>query len=172
MSVVALGWVQDGIEDIEARAIDWISNIGSAEVASAVVALGWVRDGINDLEVKTIEELSYIAYENAELGLSVVALGWVQDGIDDHLEVRAIGELSYIAYENAGAASWIVVMPFVETIEPPDVSALQSLSGLVAFEPKIFEAVRSHAALRDGIIGRPGADSSHAAGASRERTRG
>ena len=151
LSVVALGWVQDGIEDIEARAIDWISNIGSAEVASAVVALGWVRDGINDLEVKTIEELSYIAYENAELGLSVVALGWVQDGIDDHLEVRAIGELSYIAYENAGAASWIVVMPFVETIEPPDVSALQSLSGLVAFEPKTFEAVRSHAALRDGI---------------------
>ena len=147
-SVVSLGWVQDGIEDIEAEAVGWISNIGSAEVASAIVALGWVQDGIDDLEVKTIEELSYIP--NAEVGSAIVALGWVQDGIGN-LEVRAIGELSYIAYENAGAASWIVVMPFVETIEPPDVSALQSLSGLVAFEPKTFEAVRSHAALRDGI---------------------
>ena len=49
------------------------------------------------------------------------------------------------------AASWIVGMPFVETIEPPDVSALQSLSRLVALEPKTFEAVMSHAALRDGI---------------------
>ncbi len=151
LSVVSLGWVQDGIDDIEARAIDWINNIRGVEVASAVVALGWVRDGIDDgLEVGTIEELSYIANDDTGLGLSVVSLDWVRDGIEE-LEAKAIEELSHIAHEDAEAASRIVTMPFVETIEPPDVSAMDSLSRLAAFEPKIFKAVMSHATLRDGI---------------------
>ena len=150
LSVVALGWVQDGIDDIEARAIDWINNIRGVEVASAVVALGWVQDGVDDLEVKTIEELSYIAYEDSGLGLSVVSLDWVRDGIEE-LEAKAIEGLSHIAHEDAETASRIVTMPFVETIEPPDVSAMDSLSRLAAFEPKMFKAVMSHATLRDGI---------------------
>ena len=145
-----LGWVRDGISADEAEAIDWINNMSGAEVMSAVVALGWVQDGIDDLEVKTIERLSYIGYEDTELGLSVVSLGWVRDGIEE-LEAKAIEDLSYIAYENAVAASRIVAMPFVETIEPPDVSAMASLSRLAAFEPKTFDRVMSHAALRDGI---------------------
>ena len=150
LSVVSLGWVQDGIEDIEAKAIDWISNISGVEVASAVVALGWVQDGIDGPEVKMIEELSYIAYENTGLGLSVVSLDWVRDGING-LEAKAIEELSHIAYEDGEAASRIVAMPFLKTIEPPDVSAMDSLSRLAAFEPKMFKAVMSHATLRDGI---------------------
>ena len=149
-SLLSLGWVRDGISADEAEAIDWINNMSGAEVMSAVVALGWVQDGIDDLEVKTIERLSYIGYEDTELGLSVVSLGWVRDGIEE-LEAKAIEDLSYIAYENAVAASRIVAMPFVETIEPPDVSAMASLSRLAAFEPKTFDRVMSHAALRDGI---------------------
>ena len=42
-------------------------------------------------------------------------------------------------------------MPFVETIEPPDISAKASLSRLAASERNIFDRVMSHAALRDGI---------------------
>ena len=45
LSLVALDWVQDGVDDVEARAIDWMSNFGDAEVASAVVSLGWMQDG-------------------------------------------------------------------------------------------------------------------------------
>ena len=73
LSVVALDWVQDGIEEVEAGAIDRMSNFGDAEVASAVVSLGWVQDGIDDVEVKTIEDVSYIAYETC--GGRVI--GWV-----------------------------------------------------------------------------------------------
>ena len=150
LSVVALDWVRDGIEDIEAEAIDWIGNIAGAEVVSAVVALGWVQDGIDGPEVKMIEELSYIAYENTGLGLSVVSLDWVRDGING-LEAKAIEELSRVAYEDGDAASRIVAMPFVETIEPADVSAMDSLGRLAAFEPRTFENVMSHAVMRDGM---------------------
>ena len=150
-SLISLGWVRDGITDDEAEAIDWINNMAGAEVMSAVVALDWVRDGIDDdLEVRTIEELSYIAYEDSGLGLSAVSLVWVQDGIDD-LEARAIQELSQLAYEDAEAASRIVAMPFLRTIEPPDVSAMDSLGRLAAFEPGAFESVMSHALMRDGM---------------------
>ena len=60
-AIVSLDWVQDGVDDVEAGAIDWMNNFGDAEVASAVASLGWLQDGIDDVEVKTIEELSYIA---------------------------------------------------------------------------------------------------------------
>ena len=150
LSVVSLGWVQDGIEDVEADAIDWMSNFGDAEVASAVVSLGWVQDGIDDVEVKTIEDVSYIAYENAEVASAVVSLSWVQDSVNG-AEAALIEDFGSIAGNDAGAALQIVGMPFIETIEPPDISAMASLRQLAAFKPETFVRVMSHAALLDGI---------------------
>ena len=150
LSVVSLDWVQDGIEDVEADAIDWMSNFGDAEVASAVVSLGWVQDGIDDVEVKTIEDVSYIAYENAEVASAVVSLSWVQDSVNG-AEAALIEDFGSIAGNDAGAALQIVGMPFIETIEPPDISAMASLRQLAAFKPETFVRVMSHAALLDGI---------------------
>ena len=150
-SLVSLQWVQDGISADEAAAIGWINNIGGPGVMTAVVALEWVQDGIdNDLEVRTMQELSYMDYEDVGLAMAVVSQGWVQDGIND-LESRAIEEMSYIAYEDAAAASRIVAMPFLDTIEPPDVSALASLSRLAASDRKAFYRLMTHAAVGDRI---------------------
>ena len=151
-SVVSLGWVEDGIDEVEVKAIEEISYIayGDAKVASSVVSLGWVEDGIDEIEVKAIEEISYIANEDAKVASSVVSLGWVQDGIEDS-EVDLIDALASIAIKAAGEALRIVSMPFLETIEPPDISAMESLRLLAAFRPEAFARVMSHAALRDGI---------------------
>ena len=151
-SVVSLGWVEDGIEEIEVKAIEEISYIdyGDAEIASSVVSLGWVQDGIEDVEVEAIEKVAYIANEDAGVASSVVSLGWVEDGIEN-AEVDLIEALASIADKNAEEALRIVGMPFLETIEPPDISALASLRQLAAFKLDTFESVMSHAALRDGI---------------------
>ena len=181
-SVVALDWVQDGIEAAEVEAIDWLNNFDDAE-AESVVALGWVQDGIEELEVKAIRELSYIAYydaglatlvvdlswvqdgitgveaeaidwfsgfNDAEVALSVVALEWVQQGIGEQ-EARALEELSYLSRKNEGQASRIVDMPFLETLEPPDVSALESLVDMAWFRQADYQRVLSHSTLSDGI---------------------
>ena len=151
-AVVALGWVRDGIDDaLEVRTIEELSYIANDDtgLGLSVVSLGWVQDGIDDIEARAIDWISNI--EGAEVASAVVALGWVQDGIDNQLEVEAFERLSYISRRDAAAALRIVAMPFVETIEPPDVSAMDSLSRLAAFEPKMFKAVMSHATLRDGI---------------------
>ena len=151
-SVVSLGWVEDGIEEIEVKAIEEISyfDYGDAEIASSVVSLGWVQDGIEDVEVEAIEKVAYIANENAGVASSVVSLGWVEDGIEN-AEVDLIEALALIADNDAEEALRIVGMPFLETIEPPDLPALASLSQLATFNLYTFESVMSHAALRDGI---------------------
>ena len=149
-TIVSLGWVQDGIDDVEAGAIDWMSNIEDAGTASSVVALGWVQDGIDDVEAKTIEQLSYVVYGGAEVAAVLVTLGWVQDGIDS-LETQAIEEVSYLSHEHTVAALSVVGMPFMETIEPPDISAVASLWQLAADDLGTFDVVMSHEALREGI---------------------
>ena len=147
LSVVALDWVQDGIEDVEADAIDWMSNFGDAEVASAVVSLGWVQDGIG---CGGQDDRRTVAYENAEVASAVVSLSWVQDSVNG-AEAALIEDFGSIAGNDAGAALQIVGMPFIETIEPPDISAMASLRQLAAFKPETFVRVMSHAALLDGI---------------------
>ena len=149
-AVVALGWVRDGINDLEVKTIEELSYIAyeNTELGLDVVALGWVQDGIEDIEARAIDWISNI--KGAEVASAVVALGWVQDSIDD-LEVQAFERLSYISLRDTAAALRIVGMPFVETIEPPDISAMASLSRLAASERNIFDRVMSHAALRDGI---------------------
>ncbi|MCY4528444.1 MAG: hypothetical protein OXD46_05360, partial [Chloroflexi bacterium] len=148
--IVSLDWVRDGMEEVEAGAIDWMSNFGDAEVASSVVSLAWMRDGIEELEVRTIEELSYLAYVNTEVALNVVSSSWVQDSVNG-VELALIEDFGSIAGNNTGAALQIVGMPFLETIEPPDISAMASLRQLAAFKPEAFVRVMSHAALLNGI---------------------
>ena len=149
-SIVSLGWMRDGIDDVEAGAIRWMNNMKSAEVASSVVPLSWMQDGIDDVEARAIEYLSYMANKDTGVGLAVVSLDWVQDGIGG-LEAQAIEEVSRISSQNTEAALRIVSMPFIEAVEPPDISALASLRQLAAFRPEMFEGIMAHPTIRDGI---------------------
>ena len=148
-SIKELGWVQDGVDDTEVDAIKHLWSM-DLDLASFVASLGWVRDGIDDTEVDAIKHLWSIDRVDRDLASFVASLGWVRDGIDD-TEVDAIEHLLYIAYSDAGAALRIADMPFVETIEPPDVSALRSLWYLAVVRSEHLERVMSHSALRDGI---------------------
>ena len=147
-SVVALNWVQDGIEELEAEAIDLLNNFDSEEVAASIVTLGWVQDGIEELEAEAIDLLN--SFDSEEVAASIVTLGWVQDDIEE-LEVNVIEELSYIDYYDASEALRIVAMPFLQTLEPPDISALDSLSALATFKHDDFKRVLAHPTLINGI---------------------
>ena len=150
--VVSLGWMEDGIEEIEVKALEQLSYIdyGDSEVAFSVASLGWVKDGVIAVEVRTLEQLAYIGNGDAEVASTVVSLDWVRDGIES-LDVKLVEELSYLANGDAEAARRIAGMPFLETIEPSDVSAVMSLARLASFTPEAFVLVMSHAAIREGI---------------------
>lgn len=145
-----LGWTRDSIDDRESEVIQHLLYIvvTSRSVAESTVSLNWVQDDVDDVEAEAIRWLENIG--SAKVASSVVSLGWMQDGIHE-TEVKAIQQLSYLANNNAEGALRIVSMPFLETIEPPDVSALVSLRQLAAFRPEAFAGVMSHTAVRDGI---------------------
>ena len=149
-SVVALGWVQDGIEELEVKTIQEISYIAYDDtgVAASIVGLGWVQDGITDLEWQAIDWVNN--FNDMEVASSVVALGWVQDGVTD-LETEAVENLSYLSRKNEGQASRIVTMPFLETVEPSDLAALESLVDLVWFRQTDYQRVMSHPTLTPSI---------------------
>ena len=151
-SVVAMGWVQDGVSELEVGAIEQLSYIAynDADIAESVVALGWVRDGTSELEVGAIEQLSYISNDQPDVASSLVALAWIADDIENN-EVEALDYVSNLAKLNGEAAQHIVQMSFLETVEPPDVSALRTLWRLAANEPQLLETMLSHPALQTGI---------------------
>ncbi len=154
-SVVSLGWVQDGIDDPEALAIEGILFLAldDSDLGSAVVTLSWVQDGIDGTESWAIEAWSYIAYEDPAIAASFASLDWVRDGIDGP-EAYLIRYFAYLAREDANAAARVLRMPFLRTIEPADLSAVESLTRLAIFERETFYSVLSHPVVSDGISDR------------------
>ena len=149
-SVIALGWMQDGVDAMEVTAIEELSYIANRdpEVGSSLVGLGWMQDELDETEVAAINWIGNIAA--AEVALGVISLAWLQDGVEAK-EITAIQELSYLSNRDAEAAQRIVLMPFLESIEPADLPALESLRVLAAYDTKMFRGIMSHGALRDGI---------------------
>ena len=150
LSVTELAWVRDGIEELEVKTIEEISYIGQSDsgIASSVVSLPWVQDSIEELEFETIVDLRYYYYDDSDVVATVVALDWVQDGIED-LENAAVELLN--RFPEGDAALRIVAMPFLETLEPPDVSALESLVYMARFSQTDYQRVISHPTLTNGI---------------------
>ena len=148
--IVAMPWVLDGVDNGETEAVQWLSNVEGKEAASSLVSLVWLRDGVDEVEVKAIEQLSYVYLMDGTVAAKVTSLDWVQDSIEDP-EVHIIDVLGLITREDAGEALRIAGMPFLETVEPPDMAALRSLWQLAATNPEIFAGVMSHEALSDGI---------------------
>ena len=110
----------------------------------------WVgcRTAIEDIEWQSINWVNN--FGDGAVASSVVALAWVQDGVEER-EVNTIEELSYIDYYDTEEASRIVAMPFLETLDPPDVSAVKALSQLASFRENDFQRVLSHPTLSNGI---------------------
>ena len=148
-SVVSLGWLEDGIEEIEVKAIEEISYIANedSEVGLSIVSLDWVQDGIEEVEVKAIDWMNN--FGDAEVASSVVSLGWMQDGIDD-VEVKAIEEISYIANEDSEVGLSIVSLDWVQDgIEEVEADAIDWMSNFG--DAEVASSVVSLGWMQDGI---------------------
>ncbi len=127
----------------------WLERV-DPRLAAEIKKRGWIRNGIDAAESKAIQGILDVAFENRPVASSLVTRRWVRDGITD-LEVNFIEKFAYLAGRDADAASRVLGMPFLKTIEPADVSAMESLARLAIFEPKTFRDVMSHPTLSDGI---------------------
>ena len=154
-AVVSLSWVGDGIDnDAEVDVIQQLSYASYRDTALAqyIASVPWLRDGLHNREAAAVKWLSRIAFLDPAVASSVLSLGWVQDGIGDALEVDALEELYEISYRKPDVASALLGMPFLETVEPPDVVALRTLRLMAASDSQqTFQRVMSSPAMREGI---------------------
>ena len=148
-SVVSLGWVQDGMDDVEVKTIEYLSYIANrdAGVGLSVVSFGWLQDGIEDVETRAIDWMKNI--ESAEVASSVVSLGWVQDGMDD-VEVKTIEELSYIANRDAGVGLSVVSFGWLQDgIDDVEARAIDWMNNVKSAE--VASSVVSLGWVQDGM---------------------
>lgn len=125
------------------------------EREQAIRRLHWVQDGIGAAEMARVQALIYLGrYGNRKTFETVMEQPWVVDGIDSH-EFWVLQNLQWIARQSRDAAQAIAEMPFLETVEPADALAMESLGELAYFgeeesvEPLL--AVLEHPSIADGI---------------------
>jgi hypothetical protein len=127
----------------------WLEEFDS-DAAAAIKGLPWIEDGIADEEREAAEALIELAATSRETFEVLAAKAWL-----NRLEFRQVGpavvDLAYIAYEDQDAARQLVQMPFLETLHPHDLLALESLARLAYFNLPAFRNTLSHPSLRDGI---------------------
>ena len=149
-SIVDLAWVQDGIATSEANTIWTFSTLAwkDAGLASSVIGFDWVQDGIDQIEYKALDELRYFNLDDLRALSSVIEFAWVQDGIDE-TEAEVVDALN--AFTDVDLTLRILSMPFLETLEPVDASAVQSLGSMQTKDNAILQRVLSHPTFSDGI---------------------
>ena len=74
----------------------------------------------------------------------------MQDGLNVE-DTQALRELSYLSNKAPDIALSLLAMPFLETLDPPDVSAIDALSNLAWFRQDDFQRIISHPTLINGI---------------------
>ena len=149
---VDMSWFADGITETELEAVKYLGYIAydSETTARQLGAISWFMDGITETEVEAIDNLAYIAQSSESVAGLTVDMSWFADGITE-TELEAVKYLGYIAYDNTAAAEQIVKMPFLTTIEPVDVSALDALASLAGHTEESLQQILAHPYLAPGI---------------------
>ncbi len=140
--LVSLTWLQDGVTEMESEVVQNLSYVAydSPEAALSIISFEWIQDNIDPVEAEAVDWLANFTVESTRALELLVSLTWLQDGVNS-TEVEAIQHLSYLAFRNASAANRTITMPFLQSIEPSDVAALDSLRRLA----RDYEAVLTKA---------------------------
>ncbi len=94
---------------------------------AAIDQLDWVRDGIAESEVSAVERLQSLAMESQPLFEAVMGKSWVQDGINAD-ELSVVKDLTYMSSRDEARALSVIQMPFLETVEAADDSAVDEMA--------------------------------------------
>lgn len=135
---------------VELPAVTAISRQNPA-AALAIQTLPWVADGLVAAERMAAAALVNLAFGSEPLLGDLLEKPWVNK-VDHFPELAtALTALHGIAAIEPAAARRIAAMPFLKTLEPADVAALESLAQLAAADRETFGHTLSHPSLAGGI---------------------
>ena len=107
---------------------DWLDRNDPAS-ASIIKSLPWVADGIDNAELEDVQRLAYLAAIHSSVFDALLTKSWVADGPDE-TERELMAAVKSIADGDESAALQVLALPFLETPEPDDVPAVESLAYL------------------------------------------
>ena len=119
------------------------------EAGRALRSLTWVADGVIESEEYATEFLIYSAIDRENLFYDLMDTLWLEAGNIEEL-TRALESLEQLADFDLEAAESILLMPFLDTLEPADLVALDSLSRLTDDEDAFWQ-VMDDEDISDGI---------------------
>ena len=152
-SVVALAWVQDGINETESEAMKNLQFIAhdSPKAAFQLVSLNWATDDITAIESEAIDWLANFSTESVPVVASLVALGWMQDGVTA-METKLIENLSYVAYDSPEAAVSVVAFGWLQDdIDSVEGEAIDWLANFTAESVPVVASLVALGWMQDGV---------------------
>ena len=122
--------------------------------ASTIKSLPWVADGIDDAELEDVQLLAYLAAIHPSVFNALLTKSWIADSPDE-TEQELMAAVKSIADEDASAALHVLTLPFLETLEPDDVPAVDSLAFLATAREgnnfRVFNALIGKPWVSDGL---------------------
>jgi len=114
----------------------------------AVLAETWVEDGLNQSEIAFVDVVQELG--PGALALALLEKPWIEDGLNES-EARVLELLAWIARGDEDIALRIVAAPFLQTIEPVDSAAIETLWALGARSQDTLGAVVEKTWVEDGL---------------------
>ena len=150
-SIAALGWVHDGLQGPELRAIEEFFHFkyGDSGILATVVAMGWVGDGIKEMEATAIDLLN--GFGDQGLASLIVAQQWLENGIESH-ELGTLRELGLIAKQDSAAAATVVGLGWVaDGLNREEAVAIAGLRRVAQQNLSLFASIVGMDWVADGL---------------------
>ena len=133
------------------------------EKAALINSYPWVQDGIDTSEFHAMRTLAKFVFDGTglyypdEIVWDLLQKSWVTDGLTKD-EIRAVGSLQVLAHHEESNAISLLAMPFLESVDDSDASALFNFSALSSQRGTNYvKQVLSHPSLEGGITDRQAA---------------
>lgn len=119
--------------------------------AQIIRGLPWVADGVSPAEQAAAGALVKIALSHRQLFDELAGKSWLRAAAEPRPLGTALAALHTLGQWDPAAALRIAAMPFLNTLEPADAAALESLSLLAATDRDAFSQVMAHRSVAGGI---------------------
>ena len=150
-ALIEMPWLSGDLSEDEAWAVGALSYLAfdAPDAFERIVSLPWMEDGVSEDESWVLSSLSDLAMESSAAATRLASYHWLANGLDTD-EADVITMLGSISYET-GSGSKFVGMSFLDSIEPADPYALNSLEFLAYEYPAAFHRILSHPSVADGV---------------------
>ena len=150
-TLLKMAWLNSDISEDEAWAVSSLGYLAfeAPDAFERMMDMPWIADGVSEGESWTLSSILDLAVESPNAVTQLLSKPWFGGGIDMD-EAAAVSMLGSISYETRAAAQF-VGMQFLDSIEPADTYALNSLEILAYEEPAVFRRILSHPNVADGI---------------------